>query len=55
MKFKLLLFILACSFLDAYASNEASDNFIKALKAFEKYSDTQWTEYNGIPNTWILG
>lgn len=41
MKFKLLLFILACSFLDAYASNEASDNFIKALKAFEKYSDTQ--------------
>ena len=33
MKFKLLLFILACSFLDAYASNEASDNFIKALKA----------------------
>ena len=55
MRTKLLLFILALGFLQLKASNEASDNFIKALKAFEKYSNTQWTDYNGIPNTGYWG
>lgn len=55
MKTKLVLFFLALGFLQLKASNEASDNFIKALKAFEKYSDTQWTDYNGIPNSGYWG
>lgn len=45
-------FLFAC-FINA--SNDTSDNYIKALKSFEKYSDTQWTEYGNIPNTGYWG
>lgn len=55
MKTKIVFFLIVLGFLQLKASNEASDNFIKALKAFEKYSDTQWTDYKEIPNTGYWG
>jgi len=37
------------------ASNVDCDNYIKALKNFEKYSNTQWTDYPDIPNSGYWG
>lgn len=52
----IFLFILCFLFVTkTNASNEDCSNYIKALKNFERYSDTQWTDYKAIPNTGYWG
>ncbi len=54
---KNLISFIFCVFMSItiQASNIDCDNYIKALKHFEEYSNTQWTDYPNIPNSGYWG
>lgn len=54
---KNLISFIFCVFMSItiQASNTDCDNYIKALKHFEEYSNTQWTDYPNIPNSGYWG